>query len=88
MSIHSSLLREQPMKPIDLAMFWVEHVIKYKNGDHLKTFATKLPWYKYYLIDIIGAFLCILFIIIKIVLFLVKFIVRNLFKSRPKPKAD
>ncbi|RZC14240.1 UDP-glucuronosyltransferase 1-7-like, partial [Asbolus verrucosus] len=50
----STLLREQPVKPLDLARFWVEHVIKHKRTDHLKTFATKLPWYKYYLVDVIA----------------------------------
>ncbi|EFA11927.1 UDP-glucuronosyltransferase 1-8-like Protein [Tribolium castaneum] len=91
MNFHSSLLREQPMKPMDLAIFWVEHVINHRTGDHLKTFATKLPWYKYYLVDVIGFFLGVVFIVVKIVLFLIKFVVRRvsrLSKSEIKAKND
>ncbi|XP_044265189.1 uncharacterized protein LOC123011680 [Tribolium madens] len=85
MGFYSSLLREQPMKPMDLAIFWVEHVIKHGTGDHLKTFATKLPWYKYYLVDVIGFFFCVVFIVVKIVLFVIRFVVRKIRKLF-KPK--
>lgn len=52
----SSLLRNQPINPMELAVFWVEHVLKHKNTEHLRTVASKLPFYQYFLLDV-AAFL-------------------------------
>jgi glucuronosyltransferase len=90
-NFRSSLLRQQPVKPLDLAIYWVEHVIKHRSGNHLKTFATKLPWYKYYLVDVIGFFLCLAYIFIKIIFFTIKklfCLTRNLLGYFTKSKTD
>lgn len=58
----SFLLRDQQIPPMDTAVFWVEHVIRHKNGDHLKNYGENLPWYQYHMLDAI-AFVILLAII-------------------------
>lgn len=58
---YSSMLRSQPLQPMDLAMYWVEHVLKFKGASHLKNAGVKLKWYQAYLLDV---FVCIATIIV------------------------
>lgn len=48
----SNVLRDQPLKPIDNAMFWIEHVIRHKGAAHFKCAAQDLTWYQLYLVDV------------------------------------
>ncbi|KAK4885380.1 hypothetical protein RN001_001651 [Aquatica leii] len=50
--IKASILRDQPLKPLDNAVYWVEYVIKHKGASHLQASATKLNWFEYMLIDV------------------------------------
>lgn len=47
----SSLLKDQPLSPMDTAVFWVEHVIRHKGAPHLKNCGIYLSWYQYLLLD-------------------------------------
>lgn len=47
----SSVFRDNPIKPIDKAVYYVEHVIRTNGADHLKTAATKLSLCQIHLID-------------------------------------
>ncbi|KAK9891158.1 hypothetical protein WA026_013475 [Henosepilachna vigintioctopunctata] len=67
----SVLLKDQPLPPMDTAVFWVEHVIKHKGGSHLKNYGIKLTWYQYYMIDVT---LFIVFILLSILLLIYVFI--------------
>ncbi|XP_041657660.1 UDP-glucuronosyltransferase 1-2-like [Cheilinus undulatus] len=49
----SRLHRDQPMAPMDQAVFWVEYVIRHKGAPHLRTEAYKMPWYSYYSLDVL-----------------------------------
>lgn len=50
----SQYLTEQPVKPIDSAIFWVNQVIKHKGADHLRSAAMDLEWYQIYSVDLIA----------------------------------
>ncbi|XP_061384722.1 UDP-glucosyltransferase 2-like [Danaus plexippus] len=47
-----SLMREHPVSPLSLSIFWIEHVIKY-GGDHLKPQAAHMSWIEYYEVKLI-----------------------------------
>lgn len=51
--LRSSLLREQPVSPLNLAVYWIEHVVKYKGAAHLQNAGVKLHWFQSYLLDVI-----------------------------------
>jgi hypothetical protein len=46
-------MHDQPLKPIDSAVYWIEHVIRHKGASHLRSVATELKWYQREMIDII-----------------------------------
>ncbi|XP_047436860.1 UDP-glucuronosyltransferase 2C1-like [Mugil cephalus] len=49
----SRLHRDQPMKPLDTALFWIEFVMRHKGAAHLRTESYKMPLYSYYSVDVI-----------------------------------
>ncbi|KAM9766011.1 UDP-glucuronosyltransferase 2A3-like [Menidia menidia] len=48
----SRLHRDQPVKPLDSALFWLEYVMRHKGASHLRTESYKLPWYSYHSVDV------------------------------------
>ncbi|KAF5304917.1 hypothetical protein FQR65_LT00801 [Abscondita terminalis] len=57
----SRVFRDQPIKPIDTAVFWVEYVLRHDGAHHLKTSAFKLHWLQQYSVDVISTIVIILF---------------------------
>ncbi|XP_029281933.1 UDP-glucuronosyltransferase 2A1-like [Cottoperca gobio] len=53
----SRLHRDQPMKPLDTALFWIEFVMRHKGAAHLRTESYRLPWYSYHSVDVLLSFL-------------------------------
>ncbi|XP_075209741.1 UDP-glucuronosyltransferase 2C1 [Chanos chanos] len=50
----SHLHRDQPLKPLDKAMFWIEFIIRNKGAPHLCTEAYSMSWYSYYSLDVVA----------------------------------
>ncbi|KAL6113382.1 uncharacterized protein ACO6RY_11679 [Pungitius sinensis] len=48
----SRLHRDQPMKPLDTALFWMEFVMRHKGAAHLRTESYRMPWYAYHSVDV------------------------------------
>ncbi|XP_005068237.1 UDP-glucuronosyltransferase 2A3 [Mesocricetus auratus] len=69
----SRIHHEQPVKPLDKAVFWIEFVMRNKGAKHLRVAAHDLTWFQYHSLDVIGfLLLCVVtlaFIIIKCCLF-------------------
>lgn len=59
----SAIYKENLVKPMDEAMFWIEHVAKFKGAKHLKSHAIHMSWFTYLLLDVL---LVNLFIIIAV----------------------
>nr|XP_020768906.1 UDP-glucuronosyltransferase 2A1 isoform X1 [Odocoileus virginianus texanus] len=45
---------DQPVKPLDRAVFWIEFVMRHKGAKHLRPAAHDLTWYQYHSLDVIG----------------------------------
>ncbi|XP_069904172.1 UDP-glucuronosyltransferase 2B13-like isoform X3 [Oryctolagus cuniculus] len=69
----SRIHHDQPTKPLDRAVFWVEFVMRHKGARHLRAAAHNLTWFQYHSLDVICFLLaCVaiaMFIIIKGCLF-------------------
>ncbi|XP_037704994.1 UDP-glucuronosyltransferase 1A1-like isoform X4 [Choloepus didactylus] len=89
----SSIHKDRPMEPLDLAVFWVEFVMRHKGAPHLRPAAHDLNWYQYHSLDVIGFLLAIvltsLFIAFKCFLFGFRkcFGKKGRVKKTPKSKA-
>ncbi|XP_045415503.1 UDP-glucuronosyltransferase 1-6 isoform X2 [Lemur catta] len=55
----SSLHKDRPVEPLDLAVFWVEFVMRHKGAPHLRPAAHDLTWYQYHSLDVIGFLLAV-----------------------------
>ncbi|XP_063921312.1 UDP-glycosyltransferase UGT5-like [Zophobas morio] len=50
----SENFHERQVSPMETAIYWIEYVIRHKGAPHLRVAALDLPWYQYYLLDVIG----------------------------------
>ncbi|KAI4468665.1 UDP-glucosyltransferase [Holotrichia oblita] len=53
----SKLFKDRPTSALETAIYWVEYVIRHRGAPHLRSIAVDLPWYQYYLVDVIAAFI-------------------------------
>ncbi|XP_040603237.1 UDP-glucuronosyltransferase 2B1 isoform X2 [Mesocricetus auratus] len=69
----SRIHHDQPMKPLDRAIFWIEFVMRNKGAKHLRPALHDLTWFQYHSLDVIGFLLvcvaAVVFIITKCCLF-------------------
>ncbi|XP_004681305.1 PREDICTED: UDP-glucuronosyltransferase 2B31-like isoform X2 [Condylura cristata] len=50
----SRIQRDQPMKPLDRAIFWIEFVMRNKGAKHLRPASHDLTWAQLHSLDVIG----------------------------------
>ncbi|XP_036889533.1 UDP-glucuronosyltransferase 2B31-like, partial [Sturnira hondurensis] len=50
----SRIHHDQPVKPLDRAVFWVEFVMRHKGAKHLRPASYDLNWFQYHSLDVIG----------------------------------
>lgn len=74
----SAIFKDNLVHPMDEAMFWIEHVCKFKGAKHLKSNAINLSWFTYLSLDII----LVDTLIILSVLFSFYWIIRKLFSKK------
>ncbi|XP_050194766.1 UDP-glucuronosyltransferase 2C1-like isoform X4 [Myiozetetes cayanensis] len=65
----SKIQHDQPVKPLDRAVFWIEFVMRHKGAKHLRPASHHLTWYQYHSLDVLAfLFTCVaitLFILVK-----------------------
>lgn len=49
----SAIFNDNLAQPMDEAMFWIEHVAKFKGAKHLRSHAVDMTWFTYLLLDVI-----------------------------------
>lgn len=75
----SQRYRDQPLKPIELAVFWAEYVIRHKGAPHIRSAAMDLSLVQYHNLDVLGLLIGLPIFILHL---LVKLVCR---KKSPKP---
>ncbi|XP_067351374.1 UDP-glucuronosyltransferase 2B15-like isoform X3 [Channa argus] len=78
----SRLHRDQPIEPLNNALFWIEFVMRHKGAAHLKSQSYRLPWYSYYSVDVV-LFLAAAVLFVFLIIFI---LVRCLYTAMCKPK--
>ncbi|CAH0563742.1 unnamed protein product [Brassicogethes aeneus] len=61
----SKILKDQPMMGVEKAVWWVEYVIRHNGAHHLRSGFVDMPFYQYYLLDVMG------FILLSTLLFII-----------------
>ncbi|KPU76021.1 uncharacterized protein Dana_GF12119, isoform D [Drosophila ananassae] len=58
----SKIFRDRPLSAMDTAMYWIDYVIEHRGAPHLVSVGVELPWYQFYLLDVIGLGVAIVFL--------------------------
>ncbi|XP_039350115.1 UDP-glucuronosyltransferase 1-6-like isoform X5 [Mauremys reevesii] len=58
----SALHLDRPIHPLDLAVYWVEFVMRHKGAQHLRPAAHDLNWIQYHSLDVIAFLLAVVLI--------------------------
>ncbi|XP_057667366.1 UDP-glycosyltransferase UGT5-like [Diorhabda carinulata] len=82
----SKLFFDRPVKPMEEAVYWLEYVVRHNGALHLRMKHLDLAWYQYYMLDIIGAIIFIIFLIIFIFIKLLSCILGTCIKPKNKSK--
>ncbi|XP_005895066.1 UDP-glucuronosyltransferase 1-6 isoform X4 [Bos mutus] len=82
----SRLHKDRPIEPLDLAVFWVEFVMRHKGASHLRPAAHDLTWYQYHSLDVIGFLLAVTLTVIFITFKACAFAFRKCFGKKERVK--
>ncbi|XP_036622715.1 UDP-glucuronosyltransferase 1A3-like [Trichosurus vulpecula] len=82
----SALHKDRPISPLDLAVFWVEFVMRNKGAPHLRAAAHDLNWIQYHSLDVIAFLLAIVLTVVLIVVKCLKFCFQKCFGKKGKAK--
>ncbi|XP_030747028.1 2-hydroxyacylsphingosine 1-beta-galactosyltransferase-like [Sitophilus oryzae] len=68
--LRSQLLQDRPVKPIELADYWIKYVVRYGGAPHLRVAGIRLPFYKYWFLDVVavfgGGFVLSIYVLVKL----------------------
>ncbi|KAJ8954699.1 hypothetical protein NQ318_011392 [Aromia moschata] len=82
---YSDILRDRPVKPLDLATYWIEYVIKHGGASHLRNASLDLNWFQLYLLDVVGVLallVVVLYFFIKLLCVKIYVILKNNTKNK------
>ncbi|XP_060833725.1 UDP-glucosyltransferase 2-like [Rhopalosiphum padi] len=84
----SKRFKDRPLNATESAVYWTEYVIRHKGAKHLRTAAVGMPWWKYYLVDVIGFITLIIFAVLYLNYIVFKTIYKKLFKKTVTKKKE
>uniref|UniRef100_A0A673Z8H3 glucuronosyltransferase n=1 Tax=Salmo trutta TaxID=8032 RepID=A0A673Z8H3_SALTR len=62
----SAVHKDRPIKPLDLAVFWSEFVMRHGGAEHLRPAAHDLNWIQYHSLDVFTLLLTIVLIVVMV----------------------
>ncbi|XP_044749803.1 UDP-glycosyltransferase UGT5-like [Coccinella septempunctata] len=71
------LMNDIPMEGLDKAIWWIEYVIRHKGARHLRSPSLDIPWYQYFLLDVIAFIALVLSISMYILIKVIKLTIRS-----------
>ncbi|KAM9238112.1 LOW QUALITY PROTEIN: UDP-glucuronosyltransferase 2B17-like [Dugong dugon] len=84
----SAIHHDQPVRPLDQAVFWMEFVMYHKGAKHLRPATLSFTWYQYHSLDVIGFLLACVAIVTFLVIKRCLFGYRKCFKTGKKKKRE
>ena len=78
----SRIYRDQPLTPLQQAVYWTEYVIRHKGAPHLRSAVLDLAWYQYFLLDVIALLAIAVGSAVVIVFLVLRALWRKLFSGR------
>lgn len=63
----SERYRDQPLTPLETAIYWTEYVARHKGAPHMRSAGLDLSFFAYHSLDVFAFLLGILFIVWKLI---------------------
>ncbi|XP_059131144.1 UDP-glucuronosyltransferase 2B23-like isoform X3 [Peromyscus eremicus] len=84
----SRIHHNQPVKPLDRAVFWIEYVMRNKGAKHLRVAAHDLTWFQYHSLDVLAFLLACVVTVMLIIMKCCLFCCRKFAKAGKKKKRE
>lgn len=88
----SAVLRDDLVHPLDKAVWWIEHVAKFRGAKYLKSHAVNMSLFSYLSLDVFGFLIFGFFLIISTIYFAIMYVVRgntkNVSRKQKKQKKN
>ncbi|KAJ8922622.1 hypothetical protein NQ315_007654 [Exocentrus adspersus] len=82
----SERFRDRPLPPLETAIYWVEYVARHKGATHMRTAAVNMPFYKYYLLDVIAFLVAVISVYLYVVYRVIKSVLKRFLWKDTKTK--
>ncbi|XP_058238731.1 UDP-glucuronosyltransferase 2C1-like isoform X2 [Hemibagrus wyckioides] len=79
----SRIHHDQPMKPLDQAIYWIEFVMRHKGAKHLRVQAHNLTWYQYHCLDVAAFLLSVIALVVFIFVKTCRWLFRKCCRKTP-----
>lgn len=63
----SDRYRDQPLSPLDTAIYWTEYVARHKGAPHLRSAGLDLSFFAYHSLDVFAALLAALYLVWRLI---------------------
>lgn len=72
-------LSDESSTSLERVVWWTEYVIRHKGAPYFRSPAVDMPWYQYYLLDVIGLLVAVLFLVLYIIAQVLKYAIVKIF---------
>ena len=60
----SDLLKDRRQTPLQETCDWIEYVLRHGGAQHLRAQVLNIPWYQYYLLDVLAFLVAIVTLVV------------------------
>jgi glucuronosyltransferase len=80
----SRIYRDQPITPLQQAVYSTKYVTRHKGAPHLRSAVLDLAWYQYFLLDVIAVLALVAVCVVEAVYFISRTVIRRHYTSNDK----
>ena len=63
----SQLMKDSPRAPLEKTGDWIEYVLRHGGARHLRAQVFNIPWYQYYLLDVIAFLIAVVILVVMVI---------------------
>ena len=63
----SQLMKDSPRTPLEKTGDWIEYVLRHGGARHLRAQVFNIPWYQYYLLDVIAFLIAVVTLVVMVI---------------------
>ena len=84
----SALLKDRQRTPLQETCDWIEYVLRHGGARHLKPQVFNIPWYQYYLLDVMAFLVAVVTLVFMAIRMLCRLLCRLCCQGKTKTKKE